>query len=277
VRQKGYSEAFIAFIDKALEKDQANGFQTAAEALQEAQSLIHKKTGLTTMKKQIAVQQKQLKKVLQNQEVVVEKLDENQALLREQGVQVTAMASRFTNLEADMKVAMCHHRMQMRMLEAGMRDETSCPSLFWIMPKPKVRISSLLTMYLSPSIHLLSSLLQAKGMKWLGSLAKASTWLYDKVLVCFVCPHGMHVVPCGPSGSGYEMQMTKEWVKKWGPMILITCSVIRTCLAAGQVMGLPLPLTSVESIRPNMDDGAKRSLMQQQMEVVQGMESEAKV
>jgi hypothetical protein len=110
----------------------------------------------------------------------------------------------------------------------------------------------------------------------LGSLAKPSTWLYDKVLVCFVCPHGMHVVPCGPSGSGYEMQMTKEWVKKWGLVILITCTIVQVGLAAGQVMGLPLPSISVGSIRPNMNESAKQSLMQQQLEVVQGMAAEVK-
>ena len=71
---------------------------------------------------------------------------------------------------------------------------------------------------------------RAKGLKRLGSLAKPSTWLYDTVLVSFVCPHGMHVVPCGPSGSGYEMQMTKEWVKKWGPVILVTCAVVQVPL-----------------------------------------------
>jgi serine/threonine-protein kinase len=246
LRQKGYSEVFIAFIDKALEKDPADGFQTAAEALKEAQSLIRKKTGLTTMKKQ-------LKEILHNQEVVVRKIDENQALLLEQGAKLAAMASSFTNLDADMKVVMCYHRMQMRMTETLLRNENSIPRLLWISPKPK-----------------------AKGFEWLGSLTKPSTWLYDTVLVSFVCPHGMHVVPCGPSGSGYEMQMTKAWIKKWGPVILTTCIIVQVGLAAGQVMGLPLPSISAESIRPNMNDGAKRSLMQQQIEMAKGMAAEAK-
>jgi type VI protein secretion system component VasA len=42
-------------------------------------------------------------------------------------------------------------------------------------------------------------------------------------------------------------------------------------------MGLPLPSISVESIRPNMDDGEKRLLVQQQLEMVTGMAEEAKV
>jgi serine/threonine protein kinase len=53
LRQKGYSEKFIAFIDKALQKEPDHGFQTAAEALKELQKLVHEKTGQTTMKNQI--------------------------------------------------------------------------------------------------------------------------------------------------------------------------------------------------------------------------------
>jgi serine/threonine protein kinase len=119
------------------------------------------KTGLTTMKKQLA-------NVLQGQEVVVEKLDENkrkleenQKLLREQGDLVRSMASGFANLEAEMKVCRSYHRMQLQvrfvdlsvdrkaharcaltfvqLLEALVRDEISCPRLIWITPKPKVQ------------------------------------------------------------------------------------------------------------------------------------------
>jgi serine/threonine protein kinase len=53
LRQKGYSEKFIAFIDTALQKEPDHGFQTAAEALKELQKLVHVKTGQTTIKNQI--------------------------------------------------------------------------------------------------------------------------------------------------------------------------------------------------------------------------------
>jgi serine/threonine protein kinase len=76
-----------------------------------------------------------IKKIDENKIV----LDENQALLREHGAKVAAMANSFTNLVADMKVAMCYHRMEMQLLETLVRDEISCPRLIWIMPKPKVR------------------------------------------------------------------------------------------------------------------------------------------
>jgi serine/threonine protein kinase len=141
LRQKGYSEPFIGFIDKGLQKDPLNGFQTAVAALDQAKLLpsARAKTGLTTMKKQLA-------SVLQGQEVVVEKLDENkrkleenQDMLREQGAVVTAMAGRFANMEGSIDALTRLNRAGLRLVEELVRDEICCPRLIWIMPKPKVQ------------------------------------------------------------------------------------------------------------------------------------------
>jgi hypothetical protein len=95
------------------------------------------------------------------------------------------------------------------------------------------------------------------------------------------------------------MKMTKDWVKKWGPVIVLTATIVEVqkalfedrCrvpsqihsifheqlgITTGRVMGLPLPSLSVGSMRPNMSCG-KHSLMQQQRELALGMAKEAKV
>jgi hypothetical protein len=145
LRQKGYSEPFIGFIDKGLQKDPLNGFKTAVEALDQAKLLpsARAKTGLTSMKKQLADIQQEQKR---GHEVVVEKLDENkrqleenQALLREQGAVVTAMAGRFANMEGSMQTLTRLNRAELRLIEELVRDEICCPRLIWIMPKPKVQ------------------------------------------------------------------------------------------------------------------------------------------
>jgi hypothetical protein len=118
--------------------------------------------GLNTVVRVLGQQMADMQQAAQeNHEVVVEKLDENQELLREQGDLVRSMASGFANLEAEMKVCRSYHRMQLQvrsidlsvdrkphprctltfaqLLEALVRDEISCPRLIWIMPKPKVQ------------------------------------------------------------------------------------------------------------------------------------------
>jgi serine/threonine protein kinase len=182
LRQTGYSEKFIVFIDTALQKEPGHGFQTAAEALEELQKLVHEKTGQTTTKNQI-------RQLLEGQVQIQEGQTQIQEQLHEQGLVVARMVDNFADLEGSIEVLIRLNRAEFRLLEELVRDETCCPRLIWITPKPKVN-----------------------GFEWLSSLATPSAWLYDTVLVSFVCPHGMHVVPCGPSGSGYEMQLTKKWV-----------------------------------------------------------------
>jgi hypothetical protein len=58
-------------------------------------------------------------------------------------------------------------------------------------------------------------------------------------------------------------------------VVIITCTVVQVGLAAGQVMGLPVPSIFVGSINPLMDDGPKRSLQNAQLKWVQGLAKEA--
>jgi hypothetical protein len=55
------------------------------------------------------------------------------------------------------------------------------------------------------------------------------------------------------------------------------CIFLQVGLAAGKVLGLPIPSLSVGSMRPNMPEAERRSLMEQQLAMVEGLAAEAKV
>ena len=57
------------------------------------------------------------------------------------------------------------------------------------------------------------------------------------------------MVEVGPDGLGWDFTAPREWVKKWGPALLITLKVLHVVAAAGKVLGVPIPsLPSSESL-----------------------------
>jgi serine/threonine protein kinase len=123
LRDKGYTEPFISFIHKGLDRDPLKGFQTAAEALEEARLLpsARPKTGLTTMKKDMTTVKEHLADLLHGQGVLAEKLDDNKEILLKQGALVTSMARAFANMEASLEVVTRMNQVEMRLLEALVR------------------------------------------------------------------------------------------------------------------------------------------------------------
>ena len=75
--------------------------------------------------------------------------------------------------------------------------------------------------------------------------------LNDRLMVVFVCPVTLQVVKCGPKGDGWEVRNPKEWVKKWGPAILMSLKVLNLAMKAGRVLGLPLPNVDVDGMIDN--------------------------
>jgi hypothetical protein len=90
-----------------------------------------------------------------------------------------------------------------------------CPKVVWFYPKkPELR-------------------------DWLSSPMKCL--LQAPLMMVVVCPVTFCVVPCGPDGVGWEVAMPKKWVKEWGPAILFSIYVLQAAVAAGRVVGIPLP------------------------------------
>jgi serine/threonine protein kinase len=105
VARPSFADIFVRFEDAATQLQ----FRSVATP-----SAAPRAPGLQTM----------VKELLKNQQVVVEKLDENQALLQQQGAEVTAMASSFTNLEGSMVVLERLNRAGVRLLEELVSDAT---------------------------------------------------------------------------------------------------------------------------------------------------------
>ena len=70
----------------------------------------------------------------------------------------------------------------------------------------------------------------------------------NKFILTFICPVSLCVVECGPDGLGWEVAEPKEWVKKWGPALLITLKVLHVAAVAGRVLGVPVPSLSSSEV-----------------------------
>ncbi len=99
-----------------------------------------------------------------------------------------------------------------RMLTALVEGELEVPRIFWMRPAQQTRLTKLM----SPK-----------------------SWLNNILLLSVVCECGMHVVPCGPGGNGFEIRQQKDFVKKYGPVLKISLMIIKIALGAGRALGLP--------------------------------------
>ena len=57
---------------------------------------------------------------------------------------------------------------------------------------------------------------------------KPAHWLKNKVLIIFVCPVTMTAV-----GEGFEVELTKDWVKQYGPAFRFGMTIFKTLKGAG--------------------------------------------
>ena len=70
MRERDYTEPFIRVVAKALNKDIEKGFQSAGEMLAKVRELTKKKTGQTTIKKNLQQMQQQMQQLRQGQQPI---------------------------------------------------------------------------------------------------------------------------------------------------------------------------------------------------------------
>lgn len=143
-----------------------------------------------------------------------------------------------------------------RTLQMLVHKEKECPSLFWFQPK------------------------RTELRDWLRNPAKRL--FQDTLIMMVVCPVTLCVVPCGPHGGGWELSRSKDWVRRWGPAILLSVYVLQAAVAAGRVAFLPLPpVPSVGTVKrllglsgstgSDVVDGIDRTLLKDSLSALTGV------
>ncbi|CAJ1940910.1 unnamed protein product [Cylindrotheca closterium] len=83
--------------------------------------------------------------------------------------------------------------------------------------------------------------------RFLSTLSKIKNLssLTTKARLCFICPISLQpVVGTDGKAIGYDIKLAKDWIKKYGPAILIGLKIVQAGLAVGRGFGLPLPSLS---------------------------------
>eukprot|EP00937_MAST-01D_sp_MAST-1D-sp2_P006692 g6692.t1 len=150
------------------------------------------------------------------------------------------MLAGFARVEASLDAVQALARVNKTLLTAAVTDEHDAPCLFFPVPE------------------------QPAG-GWRAQL-RPKSWFNNTIRIHLICAHGLHVVPCGPDGNGYELLQRKNWVVEWAPVLAATLAVARTALAGGRVCGLPLPyvpaVPGVAKLNPTMENAAAVAQLQ---------------
>ena len=103
------------------------------------------------------------------------------------------------------------------MLGALLQDEHGCPRWLTLVPK-------------SPGKSALS-----RAAEWL----KPKNWINKTVVLFFVCPVTKSAV-----GKGFELELPRDWVVKYGPAIRVGITLLKMGTAGARLAGLPVPSLS---------------------------------
>ncbi len=123
-----------------------------------------------------------------------------------------ALLNKTWNLTLQLKSTIENHE---KVLNILVNKSMECPKLVWFYPK--------------------------KRTMWNWIVDPWRMLLTDSMMMVFVCPVTLKVVRCGPNDVGWEVTNPKEWVRKWGPAILISLQVLQVAVVAGRILGIPLP------------------------------------
>ena len=65
-----------------------------------------------------------------------------------------------------------------------------------------------------------------------------------KVKIVFFCPITLTIPRDGGKFMGYDMELPRDWVTKYGPALKIGFDILQIAFAAGRLAGLPIPSLS---------------------------------
>ena len=75
-----------------------------------------------------------------------------------------------------------------------------------------------------------------------GFFGKARSLFQKEMCLMFVCPVTKKPAKSGPNGLGYRVKVTKEWVKKAAPVLIIGLKIAQLAMNA---YGIPFPFPSL--------------------------------
>ena len=87
---------------------------------------------------------------------------------------------------------------------------------------------------------------------------KPENWIGKKVDVMFLCPLTLEI-PKKEDGKpfSYTLTLPKDWVRKYGPALIMSLRVLKVAFGLGRLAGLPLPVISdvPDKIKSNVKEG----------------------
>jgi len=150
---------------------------------------------------------------------------------------IGSMDSRMEHFANQLGVAIRESRGQTRLLRTLLSVTVGGhgrlpPRIVWVYPKPKQEQAA----GVGPKKRGILSRLSSSVKR-----VSPSTWLFDTVLVTFICPVTLKVIVCGPDGAGFELKQPKSAVLEVLPYIQAGLFVLQVAVAGGRCIGLPLP------------------------------------
>ena len=90
--------------------------------------------------------------------------------------------------------------------------------------------------------HVVPTLILMFPIEPKGFVAKAKSLIQKEMCFLFVCPVTKKPAKSGPDGTGYRITVTREWVKKAAPLLVIALKITQLALTA---YGMPFPFPSL--------------------------------
>jgi hypothetical protein len=78
--------------------------------------------------------------------------------------------------------------------------------------------------------------------------------LHNQYRLHFLCSHTKQIVPCGPEKTGYEIKVTRKWVKDAAPVLQVGLVLVKVALLAS---GIPLPVPNLSNLLTDATKGSK--------------------
>jgi len=85
------------------------------------------------------------------------------------------------------------------------------------------------------------------------------SWVGKDVKVMFICPLTLEI-PKNGNGEfcSYSLTLQKDWVKKYGPALILSLRVLNIAFALGRAAGVPLP--TISNLSKDLKKGAEENI-----------------